>query len=302
MGLNGMTGFGRSDGVHANTIGDTGWDTSWVWEARSVNGRGLDVRLRIPSGLDALDAGARARVQKRFARGSVALNLQLTRKAESLVPVINEAALAALLDALAPHVAAGRVEAPRLDGLLQVRGVMETPDDGGGEAETRAGLVAALLKGLDAALDALADARAEEGASLAGVLTTLLNEIEAHVAAAGQTAGAQPERIRARLSDAVSALLDRELDPDRLAAEVAILAVKADVREELDRLQAHIASARALLNQEGPCGRKLDFLTQEFMREANTLCSKSADPALTGAGLALKAAVDQFREQVQNVE
>jgi uncharacterized protein (TIGR00255 family) len=293
MALSGMTGFGRAEGAHG--------PVSWVWEAKSVNGRGLDVRFRAPSGFEALEPIAREAAKARFARGSIQLNLNLTRDPSAVEPKLNTARLEPLLAALQPYVDAGRMAPPAADGLLSVRGVLDV-DDGLDDPEAREALEAALAASLNEAFDALAAARAEEGRALAGVLKALVDEIGALAVHARNTAGARPDAIRDKIRAQFQELLDGDLPEERLAVEAAALAVKADVREELDRLDAHVVSAHELLTADGPAGRKLDFLTQEFMRESNTLCSKSGDLALTNTGLALKAVVDRLREQVQNVE
>ncbi len=294
MSLSGMTGFGRAEGARAAL--------AWTWEAKSVNGRGLDVRFRAPSGFDALEPVAREAAKARFSRGSIQLNLTLSRDAAAADVRVNVPRVEAILDQLQPLIDTGRLAPPRADGLLAARGVLESEDAVGTDDVERAALTAEMGESLAEALDALAKARADEGRSLAAVMKALVDEIAAFVVHARNTAGARPETIRDKVRAQFAELLAGDLPEERLAVEAAALAVKADVREELDRLDAHVASAKTLLNAKGPVGRKLDFLTQEFMREANTLCSKSGDLALTNTGLALKAAVDRFREQVQNVE
>lgn len=290
--LSGMTGFGRADGAAG--------DWSWSVEARSVNGRGLEVRFRGPPGFDNLERLAKAAAQARFSRGQVTVGVQ-ARRAESAAAVrVNEAVLARYAD-LARRLAADGAAPPTADGLLALRGVLEAPEDAD-DAEARAAVEAAMAASVDAALDALQDSRRREGAQLLPLIEAFVERIEALVARAEQEAAAQVEAVRDRFARRMA-----ELAPDapgldeRVFLEAAALATKADVREELDRLVAHVASARALL-QQPPAGRKLDFLMQEFMREANTLCSKSATTALTGIGLDLKAVIEQLREQVQNVE
>ncbi|OGN44447.1 MAG: YicC family protein [Caulobacterales bacterium RIFCSPHIGHO2_01_FULL_70_19] len=290
--LSGMTGFGRADGAAG--------DWSWSVEARSVNGRGLEVRFRGPPGFDNLERLAKSAAQTRLSRGQVTVGVQ-ARRAESAAAVrVNEAVLARYAD-LARRLAADGAAPPTADGLLALRGVLEAPEDAD-DAEARAAIEAAMAASVDAALDALQDSRRREGAQLLPVIEAFVERIEALVARAEQEAAAQVEAVRDRFARRMA-----ELAPDapgideRVFLEAAALATKADVREELDRLTAHLASARALL-QQPPAGRKLDFLMQEFMREANTLCSKSATTALTGIGLDLKAVIEQLREQVQNVE
>ncbi len=292
-----MTGFGRAEGVHQGL--------RWTWEARSVNARGLDLRMRLPPGLDGLEPGARKAVQARFVRGSVNLALT-TRPAEDAVDArVNHALLRAYLAEMEPYSLDGVADRPRLDGLFMLPGVVgaqtQTQD-----SEARAAMEAALLAGLARALDGLAASRAEEGVANAAALADILERVAALTAAAGAASSSQPEQVRARLLERLDELMDGQgdprLDPGRLAQEVALLASKADVREELDRLAAHVDAARGLLAEGSPAGRKLDFLAQEFNREANTLCSKSADLELTRIGLDLKASIEQMREQIQNVE
>lgn len=290
--LSGMTGFGRADGAAG--------DWSWSVEARSVNGRGLEVRFRGPPGFDNLERLAKAAAQTRLSRGQVTVGVQAKRAESAAAVRVNEAVLARYAD-LARRLAADGAAPPTADGLLALRGVLEAPEDAD-DAEARAAVEAAMAASIEAALDALQDSRRREGAQLLPVIEAFVERIEALVARAEQEAAAQVEAVRDRFARRMA-----ELAPDapgldeRVFLEAAALATKADVREELDRLVAHVASARQLLRQP-PAGRKLDFLMQEFMREANTLCSKSATTALTGIGLDLKAVIEQLREQVQNVE
>ena len=291
-----MTGFARAEGAT-----DT---CTWGWEAKSVNGKGLDVRLRYPRGFDFIDVPTRERVAKRFKRGNVSLNLDINwTKAQASV-VLNEDVLAQVLDAI-PKVQAAVPDAqpPSIDGILGLRGVLEQADDDLNDDDVK-GLEAVLLDGLDQLLDQLAEGRDAEGARMGGVLHDQLASIETLSEEAADLAALQPDAIRQRLAKQVAALVEDigELDRDRLAQEAAVLMTKADVREELDRLTAHIEAARDLLGQDEPVGRRLDFLCQEFNREANTLCSKSSDTELTRVGLELKAVIEQFREQVQNIE
>jgi|GEM_PF-2347 len=291
-----MTGFARAEGAT-----DT---CTWGWEAKSVNGKGLDVRLRYPRGFDFIDAPARDRVTKRFKRGNVSLNLDINWTQARASVAVNEDVLAEILSAI-PKIqdAVPGVRPPSVDGILALRGVLEQSDDEAGDAQNRA-LEAALMEGLDQLLDQLAEVRDDEGERMGGVLHDQLAVIENLSEEAGELAALQPDAIRKRLSDQVLLLVQdvAAIDPDRLAQEAAIVMTKADVREELDRLSAHIEAARDLLAQDGPVGRRLDFLCQEFNREANTLCSKSSDTDLTRVGLDLKAVIEQFREQVQNIE
>jgi uncharacterized protein (TIGR00255 family) len=288
-----MTGFARAD--------RDGPGISWIWEIKSVNGKSLDLRLRLAHGFDTLEPQLRALLAQRFRRGNFSASLAVTRTAPTVLRVNREALaqLVALMSELA-----GEIEAapPRLDGLLALRGVVEASED---EPDTvLEERRQAVLSGWTMALDRLAIARAEEGARLAAALRSQLTEITALVAAATGCAAAQPAAIRARLQTMLANVADLVpgMPEDRVAQEMALLIARSDVREELERLRAHIEQAADLLQQEEAVGRRLDFLCQEFNREANTLCSKSADIELTRIGLALKAAVEQFREQVQNIE
>jgi len=294
MALSGMTGFARTE----DALG--AW--SWTVEARSVNGRGLEVRFRGPPGFDLLERASRDAAQARFHRGQVTVALQAKRAETAGAVRINQAQLNAYLAVAAPLVSAGRAAPPAADGLLSLRGVIEAADDTD-DAEARGPIEAGMTASLAAALEGLRLARLEEGAALAPVLGGLVDQIEALVAQAEATASEQPRLLKERFAKRIAELVGegRDLD-ERIVQEAAILASKADVREELDRLTSHVAAARTLLGGEGQAGRRLDFLTQEFMREANTLCSKAATTTLTAIGLELKAVIDQLREQVQNVE
>ena len=258
------------------------------------------MRLRLPNGWDALDPIAREAAKARFKRGNLTIGLEVKAIAAAGALAINEDMLARLI---ARCEAAG--ESPRIDRLLQVRGVIEAAEDVAAPDEAEAAArVKAVAATMTEALDALAVARAEEGARTADVLTARVDEIDALTREAAATADAQPAAIRDRLARQIEELSEGRggLDPDRIAQEAAALAVKADVREELDRLRGHIDAARALMAEDGAIGRRFDFLCQEFNREANTLASKSSALALTRIGLNLKAAIDQMREQVQNIE
>lgn len=289
MALASMTGFARAEGA--------GEGCGWAWEARSVNGRGLEVRCRVPSGFDAMDAAARAAVAKRFRRGNVNLALTLARAGATARYVVNRP----LLDELVAMLRDMSVDPLRMEALFAVRGVVEPAEE---QSVDIAALAPAIAASLDAALDGLASARLAEGARLGGSLATLLDEMDTLRAAAQAAAAAQPAALRARLQAQLADIAGDlpALAPERLAQEVALLVAKADIREELDRLAAHAAAARELLAEAVAVGRRLDFLCQEFNREVNTLCSKSADIELTRIGLALKAVVEQVREQVQNIE
>jgi len=292
-----MTGFARAEG-EADGI-------SWVWELRSVNGRALELRLRLPPGFEPLEAQLRAALAQRCRRGNVSATLSVTRLVPPAIrvnrPMLDQ--IVALVRDLSRELAKEtEIAPPRLDGLLAVRGVIETVEDDPEPVVTARR--AAVFAGWSQALDRLAAARAEEGARLGALLSDQRAGLAALVDAAAASAAAQPAAIRARL-DALLADLSGVAPPipeERVAQELAMLVTRADVREELDRLRAHIAQAGELLQRGDAVGRELDFLCQELNREANTLCSKSADIELTRIGLSLKAAIEQFREQVQNLE
>lgn len=291
-----MTGFARADGSAASC--------TWAWEAKSVNGKGLDVRLRLPRGFDALDALIRERVAKRFKRGNISLNLDITWTRPLSQVRVNDQVLDQVLAAIDKvQDACPEAQPPSVDGILGLRGVLEQLDFEP-TVDEREALEDDLLAGLEQTLDQLADGREAEGQRLGGVLHDQLADIETLAEQASDLAALAPDAIRERLVEQVEALTRdiSALDPDRLAQEAAIIMTKADVREELDRLTAHIEAARDLLGEREPVGRRLDFLCQEFNREANTLCSKSSDTDLTRIGLDLKAVIEQFREQVQNIE
>ncbi|HSS13505.1 MAG TPA: YicC/YloC family endoribonuclease [Rhizomicrobium sp.] len=291
-----MTGFAESAGSHEGL--------RWRWEAKSVNSRSLDMRLRTPPGYDGLEAPARRLAGERFLRGAFQISLTIEPQESMRGLVVDAAALASAVK-IAREVAAETGLAPaRVDGLLALKGVIVADDAATTQdPKARAHRDAAILESLANAFDRLAKERCSEGAKLAALLASQIGEVERLVGEAGHLAAAQPAALRARLGVQLKELLDAApVSEERLAQEVALLAVKADVREELDRLTAHDQDARALIASGKGVGRKLDFLAQEFNREANTLCSKSTDIALTRTGLALKAVIDQFREQSQNVE
>jgi uncharacterized protein (TIGR00255 family) len=293
MPLSGMTGFSRVEGAHG------AW--SWSVEARSVNGRNLETRFRGPPGFEGLERAARDGAQARFQRGQVTLGVQAKRAESGGETKVNIQVLERYLTAGGPYVATGMVAKPSLDGLLALKGVIEAREDED-DAETRAAVEAAMAASIAQALDGLKSARLEEGAALSPVLHGLVDRIEdLNRQAEGEAAG-QPSVLKERFARRMAELVGEGAAEERIVQEAAAQAVKADVREELDRLASHVAAARALLTGEVASGRRLDFLSQEFMRESNTLCSKSALTALTAIGLELKAVIEQFREQVQNVE
>ena len=295
MSIASMTGFAREAGV-------TG-AYQWAWELKTVNGRGLEVRIRTPSGLDAVGEEARGQILKSLTRGQGQLNLSLSRSSSAPKLRVNQDVLQSLLAALGELKLPDNVKPASLDGLLSVRGVVELEDDASDPAQDEA-LVAALKAGTGALIDALKSARLKEGQALSGVLGQQLDVISRFVDEAEASPARQPEAIRTRLEAQIAELLDGKsaLDPARLHQEAVLIAARADIREELDRLRAHVDSARELLREGGPVGRRLDFLAQEFGREANTLCAKANDVSLSRIGLELKAVIEQFREQVQNVE
>ncbi|MBX6322162.1 MAG: YicC family protein [Rhodospirillaceae bacterium] len=289
-----MTGFARAEGVEGAL--------RWAWEVKSVNARNLDIRARLPAGFDALDPVVRRVVPLRCRRGSVSVTLTTSLEAQARVR-INRAVLEQLLELrreLGPLVEEAK---PRFESLLGIRGVVELVEEPE-PSEARDSRLGMLTGALERTLDALQAMRLEEGARLAVLARSLLDEVERLTEAARRAAAAQPEAVRARLAAQLGVLLETTpgLPEERLAQEAALLAARADVREELDRLSAHVAAARSMLDEGGPIGRKLDFLCQELNREVNTLCAKSADVELTRLGLDLKAAVEQLREQVQNIE
>ena len=293
MTLASMTGFARTDGVAGGL--------TWAWELRSVNGRGLDVRLRLPPGFDALEPALREAAAGVLRRGNVTANLTVKREESARLavdPAVLDEVLRLALDVAARIPGA---PAPRAEALLAMPGVLRAAT---GEDGTDPAQIAAVQAGFTQALAALAAARLAEGARLAALLATQLDEAAALHAQAVMEAADQPALQRARVLDSLAILLRDQpgLPEDRIAAEVAMLATRSDVREELDRLTAHLAAARALLADGAAIGRRFDFLVQEFVREVNTLCSKSASVPLTATGLRLKAVIEQMREQVQNVE
>lgn len=297
MTLESMTGFARAT--------DEEEGASLAWEARSVNGKGLEPRFRLPPGFERIEAAARQAVQQRFSRGNIQASLTIVRAAGlHAPPVVNEAFLRDVTELARRMEGMFGVAPATADGLLGLRGVLDVPDAAVESDEARAALDAAALRLLDRALEQLEKAWQAEGAALKPILLGHVDQIEQLTLRAEADPSREPASIRTRLAEQVALLMDAAaaLDEARLYQEAAFLATKADIREEIDRLKTHVGSARALLDSEGAVGRKLDFLAQEFNREANTLCSKSNAAAVTAIGLELKAVVDQFREQVQNLE
>ncbi|MCX8954090.1 YicC family protein [Ruegeria sp. NA] len=292
-----MTGFASGKGEYG--------PHSWTWELRSVNGKGLDMRLRVPDWLTGLELTLRAALSKSLSRGNVTLSMRLTREDSASELALNEVAMAAALSALEQthKMAAARgiaLEPARASDLLALKGMLDATAD----ADDPAPLVARLTEDFNDLLAAFVEMRRAEGEALAAVLNTQLDQVAALTAQAADLAVHRKDKMAATLRDNLAHVLDNAqgADPDRVAQELALIAVKADITEEIDRLSAHVVAARELLGQEGAVGRKLDFLMQEFNRETNTLCSKAQSTELTAVGLELKAVIDQMREQVQNVE
>ncbi len=290
-----MTGFARTSGHRPP------W--AWAWEIKAVNAKGLDVRLRLPPGFDRIEAEARAKLTGGLARGTVYATLTAQREATTPQVRINTEILSALAEAVGNMPSNPNMRLASLDGLLGVRGVVEVTDAVDDES-VLAEAAAAALGGLEGALKDLVQARKTEGAALQAVLSARVERIASLTQSAEDCPGRKVEAVKARLAQAIALLTDTSpaLDPARLHQEALLMAAKADVREELDRLKTHVTAARALLASDAPAGRKLDFLAQEFAREANTLCSKSNDAALTSIGMELRVEIEQFREQVQNIE
>lgn len=287
-----MTGFARA-------TGSTG-PVQWAWEVRSVNGRGLDVRMRVPNGFEAVGEVARTALQKTLARGQCQLSLSLTKPETAVRVRVNEALLASLAAAVTRVPVPEGVAPATMDGLLSIRGVIEAEEEAAPETDS---LARDLAEGVVRLVADLVEARRAEGRELAAIIGEQVERIASLTEAAEANPARKPEAVRARLAATIASLLEGGiLDPDRLHQEAVLLATKADVREELDRLRAHIGAVRELLAQGGAIGRRLDFLAQELGREANTLCAKANDVSLSRIGLDLKAVVEQFREQVQNVE
>ncbi|MCL3882653.1 YicC/YloC family endoribonuclease [Marivita sp. GX14005] len=292
-----MTGYASGQGA--------GLGLSWSWDLRSVNARGLDLRIRVPDWIDGLEPALRKKLGERLARGSVTLSLRVQSAGADAALELNAAQMERVLDALSRIEAEAMMRGLSLTAssaadLLALRGVMDAPQDQVDPDKLRA----ALLEDVSPVLDSLIAAREAEGAALLTILSDQLDQLEHLTAAAARVAeerrGEQQDRLRAALARVTDT--QDGIDEQRIAQELALIAVKADVTEEIDRLRAHIAAARDLLAAEGPVGRKLDFLMQEFNREANTLCSKAQSSDLTAVGLDLKSVIEQMREQVQNVE
>ncbi len=291
-----MTGFARQDG--------SGEGLAWAWEARSVNGRGLDIRLRLPPGFDAIDAAVRETVTKRISRGNVTINLTTERQNGTGTVRLNEGVLQDILKASDRVAEMSGGARPDTAALLTMKGVLEIGDNGLDDPEQRAVRERLLIKSFEETADKLVASRRSEGARLGQIISAQLVEIERMTGEVRASPSRTPETIRLRMQDLVSRLLEASgtFDKDRLHQEAVLAATRADVEEELARLTAHVAAAREILDEKSAVGRKLDFLAQEFNREANTLCSKANAVDVTRIGLGLKSVIDQLREQVQNVE
>jgi uncharacterized protein (TIGR00255 family) len=295
MALSSMTGFARSNGASG--------PYAFEWELKSVNAKGFDLRMRLPPGWDELEAFAKKRAGEVLSRGTVYANLSVKRTNAASTVRINEEVLASIVRVAG--VLAGKIDAvaPSIDGLLGIKGVIEIVEPESDEAEDKAAKAAAVAA-FEQALANLVEMRQREGVMLGQVLSQRMDEIERLAQKAEAAPGRKPDAIRARLAEQIAVLLEStdRFDPDRLNQEALLIAAKADIREELDRIASHIAQAREMIAKGGPVGRRLDFLAQEFHREVNTCCSKANDLELTNTGLAMKNVVEQFREQVQNLE
>jgi uncharacterized protein (TIGR00255 family) len=295
MALSSMTGFARSHG--------TSGPYAFEWELKSVNAKGFDLRMRLPPGWDELEPLARKRAAEVLSRGTVYANLSVKRASALSTVRVNEDVLASIVKVAGEL--AGRIDAvaPSIDGLLAIKGVIEVAEPESSEAEDKAAK-AAVFAAFEQALNNLTEMRRREGMTLGQILSQRMDEIESLMKKAEAAPGRKPEAIRARLAEQIAALLDASdrFDPDRLSQEAIMIAAKADIREELDRIASHVSQAREMIGKGGAIGRRLDFLAQEFNREVNTCCSKSNDLELTNTGLEMKNVVEQFREQVQNLE
>ena len=295
MALSSMTGFARSHGSSG--------PYSFEWELKSVNAKGFDLRIRLPQGWDELEAYAKKRAGEVLSRGTVYANLNVKRTNAVPTVRINEDVLGAIVKVAGQLASRIDAVAPSIDGLLSIKGVLEVAEPESNEEEDQAARDAA-AKGFEEALGHLVEMRRREGMALGQILNQRMDEIERLAGKAEAAPGRKPEAIRARLAEQVAALLEASdrFDSDRLNQEALLIATKADIREELDRIASHVAQAREMLGKGGAVGRRLDFLAQEFNREVNTCCSKSNDIELTNTGLEMKNVVEQFREQVQNLE
>jgi uncharacterized protein (TIGR00255 family) len=295
MMLSSMTGFARSQGASG--------PYTFEWELKSVNAKGFDLRLRLPPGWDEIEAFAKKRAGEVLSRGTVYANLNVKRANAVSTVRINEDVLASIVKVAGTLASKIDAVAPSIDGLLGIKGVIELAEPESNEEDDKAAKAAAAIAFEQGLVD-LAEMRRREGAALGQILAQRMDEIEKLATKAEAAPGRKPEAIKARLAEQIASLRDTSdrFDSDRLMQEAILIATRADIREELDRIASHIAQARELIGKGGPVGRKLDFLAQEFHREVNTCCSKSNDIELTNTGLAMKNVVEQFREQVQNLE
>jgi uncharacterized protein (TIGR00255 family) len=295
MALSSMTGFARSHGASG--------PYSFEWELKSVNAKGVDLRLRLPPGWDELEAFAKKRAAEVLSRGTIYVNLNVKRTNAQSTVRVNEDVLESVLRVAAALSNKIDAVAPSIDGLLGIKGVIEVVEPEADEVAEKAAKDAAAVA-FDQALASLVDMRKREGTALGQILLQRMDEIERLAKKAETAPGRKPEAIKARITEQIATLMETSdrFDPDRLSQEALLIATKADIREELDRIASHVAQAREMIAKGGPIGRRLDFLAQEFNREVNTCCSKSNDIELTNTGLEMKNVVEQFREQVQNLE
>jgi uncharacterized protein (TIGR00255 family) len=295
MVLSSMTGFARSHGASG--------PYAFEWELKSVNAKGFDLRMRLPPGWDELESFAKKRASEVLSRGTVYANFNVKRTNALSTVRVNEDVLASIVRIAGTL--AGKIDAvaPSVDGLLSIKGVIEVVEPENDEVEDKAARDAAAAA-FDQALAHLVGMRQREGAALGQILLQRMNEIEQLARKAEAAPGRKPDAVKSRLAEQIAMLLEASdrFDPDRLNQEALLIAAKADIREELDRIASHVAQAREMIAKGGPVGRRLDFLAQEFNREVNTCCSKSNDIELTNTGLEMKNVVEQFREQVQNLE
>lgn len=318
MALKSMTGFARIDGSlsaaqksanppetdpSVNTTNGTSASPQWTIELRSVNNKGLDIRLRVPSGMETLDQQIRKQLSAELSRGSITLNLNLKREDRKGSTELNIEAFNDLLHAAKTASEISNLPMPDLGSLLTGKGILREKETEENE-DDKNNLQQAILTDIKTAIENLVTARAEEGTKLQATIEDRLKKISTLTADATKTSDALPETIKARLKENIARLMEQSegFDPDRLHQEAMLLSVKADITEELDRLRAHVEQADDLLGRSEPVGRRLDFLCQEFNREANTLCSKASSKEMTYIGLELKTIIDQLREQVQNIE
>lgn len=295
MALSSMTGFARSHGSNG--------PYTFEWELKSVNAKGLDFRMRLPPGWDDIEPLVRKRATEKLSRGTVYANLSVKRSGEAASIRINEDVLASILNVASDLAKRTGGAPPSVDGLLAIKGVIEIVEPESNEAELQAAK-AAVIASFEQALKSLVEMRRCEGVALGQILSQRMDDVEQLALRAEAAPGRKPDAIRARLNEQIATLLaaSERFDTERITQEALMMATKADIREELDRIASHIAQTRGLLVEGGAVGRRLDFLSQEFNREVNTCCSKSNDLELTNTGLAMKNAVEQFREQVQNLE